>query len=226
MSNRFAPASYYTSMYGLGLIALLLYSSKILKEDLDRNEYLGSALIVIGTLILGIEGIFRKNADLIVINEMVIVYITLIFFIVTVGMLLFVFDRKSPIQVGIAFGIITGGCASLDPIYKYIGQSLGGSSSFLPHTPTGTIFFVVSFFFTTGAFFMTQYAFSKHARATVLVSIQNCIYVIFPILIQAVALRGFQITVFTILGMILVTIGILLMRLFSKNNKQNTYISS
>jgi hypothetical protein len=226
LANRFAPASYYTSMYGVGLIALMIYSSKILKDDLNRSEYIGSALVVIGTLVLGIEGVFRKNVIPSAINEMTVVYLTIIFFAVSIGMLLFVFNRKSSLHIGIAFGIITGGCASLDPIYKYIGQSLGGSSRFLPHTTVGIIFFIISFIFTTGAFLMTQYAFSKHAQATVLVSIQNCIYVILPIIIQAIALNGFIVTVFTIFGMIMVTSGIIIMRFYMPARNKQSFVSS
>ena len=217
LANRFAPPSYYTSMYGLGLIALLVYSSTILHEKLKKNEYVGAVMIVLGTIILGLEGLFRKDVDMTDINAKVIIFITIIFISFSLFLYCFIFDRKSPLQTGILFGIITGWCASLDQIYKSIGQSLGGSPGFLPSTPTGIFFFIISFCFTTSAFFMTQYAFAKRARAAVLVPIQNSIYVIFPIVIQALSLKGFRITVYTILGMFVITSGIFFMQIFRGN---------
>lgn len=225
LANRYAPASYYTSMFGFGLITLMFYSARILHEEIDKEEYFGSALVVIGTLTLGIDGIFRPELNMALIDLKPVVYITITFFLITSFLIFCVFDKRSPLQTGIGFGIITGGCASLDPIYKSIGQTFGGTPGFLPDTSIGTVFFIVSFVFTTGAFFMTQYAFAKSARAAVLVSVQNCVYVIFPIFIQAVALPGFRFRIFTILGLISVSAGIFFMQFYKRKEYYETSCS-
>jgi drug/metabolite transporter (DMT)-like permease len=52
----------YTSMFGIGLVALLVYSSTIMKEAITRLEVIGALLIVLGTLTIGSEGIFAPSS--------------------------------------------------------------------------------------------------------------------------------------------------------------------
>ena len=42
---------YFTSMFGIGLIALMIYSSRILKEKISKMEYIGAAILIIGAII-------------------------------------------------------------------------------------------------------------------------------------------------------------------------------
>ena len=39
IANRFAPTVYYTSMYGLGLVALLVYARFRLGENISRRQF-------------------------------------------------------------------------------------------------------------------------------------------------------------------------------------------
>ncbi len=48
-------------MFGIGLIALMLYSGIILKETDPPSQYLGALILTIGTLIFGFDGIFRPK---------------------------------------------------------------------------------------------------------------------------------------------------------------------
>jgi hypothetical protein len=51
----------HTSMYGMGLIALLLCSTRVMMEPTTRRELAGAVAIILGTLIIGAEGIFRPH---------------------------------------------------------------------------------------------------------------------------------------------------------------------
>ncbi len=53
VANLFGPTVLYTSMYGAGLVALLLFSRFILHEHLTRRHVLGAAVIMAGTGVLG-----------------------------------------------------------------------------------------------------------------------------------------------------------------------------
>jgi len=105
---------------------------------------------------------------------------------------------------GAALGIFTGGLACLEPVYKGIGQSMGGIPGFLPSVSGGWIFFIVSFGFGFLAFMATQFGFARGVRASVLVPMHNSVFVALPILLQSLALPGFRFTPAAAVGLILV----------------------
>ncbi len=54
IANRFAPTPYYTSMYGFGLLPLLLFSRVFLSHRFTKAELTSTGFIVTGTLFLGL----------------------------------------------------------------------------------------------------------------------------------------------------------------------------
>jgi multidrug transporter EmrE-like cation transporter len=216
IANRLAPPSYYTSMFGFGLIVLMIYSDKILQEPIRVREYLGTTILVIGTVVLGVEGIRNPLEDFSTIR-FPRVWMTLGFFILLAGpMLLYSLKRNNHILIGVVFGIITGATASLDPFFKGIGQYMGGSPGFLPSVGHGWFYFMISFLFSTAQFLLTQLGFLRKAHASVLVPIHNCAYIIFPILIQQVAVPDYSITILTGTGLALIVLGVALLHPLDK----------
>lgn len=209
LAGMFAPASYFTSMFGLGLIALMLYSRHYLNETITRMKQIGILLLVIGTVTLGVEGIFRAKLSMSDIDlETVIILIAV--YVSASLVLIFVSSRSDdPFLVGVSFGFFTGGIASMDPVLKGIAQHYGGTSGFLPSTHEGWLIFAASFLLTTISFVGVQVGFMKHAPASVQVSISSSVYVCMPLIIQDMALPGFRITPATAFGMIMVVGGIL-----------------
>jgi uncharacterized membrane protein len=104
----------------------------------------------------------------------------------------------------------------LDPIFKATGQSSGGQTTLLPSTPAGWVIFLLSFLCGFFAFTFTQWGFARKAQASVLVPCYNSLYVVFPIIIQMIALPGFITTGYTFVGVIMIVIGIVLMQIFKK----------
>jgi len=215
LANRYAPTSYFTSMFGIGLVALMFYSARILHEPIKGIEYFGSAVLITGTVVLGIEGIGRPCLDVSMINIKAVWVIVGIFLPSIIVCMYFAYRSGRPYVIGIVFGLFTGGVASLDPIFKGIGQNLG-SAGFFPSSGMGWLIFSISFIFATAAFTVAQWGFYKKAQTSVLIPSFNSMYVTMPIIIQGFALPDFKITYITGAGLILVVTGIFLMQVFKE----------
>lgn len=213
LAGKFAPASFFTSMYGLGLVAMMWYSSKILKEKIDKWEFIGAGILIVGTVLIGIEGIFQTKLNYTDIDLESVWWIVGIFTVISLFALIIIRNHKSQVLKSVIFGIFTGGTVSFDPIFKGIGQNLNHNPGFLPASSSGWTIFLLSLAFTTTAFWVTQWGFSKNVRAALLIPMHNSMYIGFPILIQLVALPGYKISYITVLGMLLILAGNLIMKL-------------
>ncbi len=216
LSNMFGPAYLFTNMFGLGLVALMIYSAKLLKEPIQRIEYGGAALIIGGSMVIAIETIFARDPALNYSTmDVTLTWVVIAVFMGIFGALL-VFSIKTHKGVGVLFGLFAGGCGGLDPILKGIGQQLGGFSGFLPSTPEGWIAFLPSFVVSSLAFWVTQWGFARKAQASVLVPCYNSCYIVLPIILNVIAWPGFGLFWSTYAGLGLVIVGIVLMQAFKK----------
>ena len=212
LANRHAPSSYYTSMFGVGIIALMLYSGFVLKEPIHPLQYAGAVVLTLGTLLLGYDGIVRENVNMGQINLPAAGIVIAASFLVGFALLLYAHRAGSLLVVGVIYGLLIGFTASLDPVLKGIGQNLGGGGRYLPKLSLGWFIFFSSFLFTTLSFVASQWIFSRGVRASVLVPSQNFAYIVFPIFIQAVSLPGFHLTGWTISGLLIIVLGIVIMQ--------------
>ncbi|MBD3351973.1 MAG: hypothetical protein GF364_10855 [Candidatus Lokiarchaeota archaeon] len=223
LSNMFSEgnSSYYTSMFGIGLIVLMLYSAKILKEEIKKIEYIGSFILILGTIILGWENSqrpeFKGDPNLVALLVLIVIMVGL-----GVTGVFITHKLNKPLYVGIVFGLFVGYIGALDPILKGIGQSYQvEDTGFLPDfsNPIATILFLASFIFATTAFLTSQWGFAKKADASVLVPCISCMQVAFPILLYTVTYRTeYQVTWITMLGLAITIIGIVLMQIFKEKN--------
>jgi drug/metabolite transporter (DMT)-like permease len=115
--------SLYTSMYGAGLIALLPYTTRVMKERLSRLELVGAVAILLGTLTIGIEGISRPPLDM---GQMDLGW-TVLAVVVLLGaclvLILVGLRNGTPNAIGLAYGLGAGACGTLDPFLKGVGQT-------------------------------------------------------------------------------------------------------
>ncbi|RLC47327.1 MAG: hypothetical protein DRI23_11465 [Candidatus Cloacimonadota bacterium] len=213
LSGKFAPASYFTSMYGIGMVAMMWYSSKILKERIDKWEIIGAGILIVGTVLIGIEGLFQPKLNYADINIQSVWWIVGIFTGISLIALIWIRNHGNLIIKSVIFGIFTGGMVSFDPIFKGIGQNLNHNSAFFPTTSMGWTIFLFSLVFTTASFWITQWGFSKNVRAALLIPMHNSLYIAFPIFIQLIALPDYQFSFITILGLLLILAGNLMMKL-------------
>jgi hypothetical protein len=202
----------YTSMYGVGLVALLAYSTWVLKERMSRPEWLGSVAILSGTLVIGLEGVARPPLGMAAIDLRVAAS-AVIALLVGGGVLVAGGIRsRSPKAMGLMFGLTAGTLGSLDPFLKGVGQTAGGLGRFLPGLPVGWAVLAFSFVVGEAAVVVTQWGFYRRARTTILVPAYNCSYIAVPIGLQALLLPGYVLYGTTFLGLGLIIAGFGLLR--------------
>ncbi len=202
----------YTSMFGIGLVALLVYSTKFMKENITRLEVTGAILIVLGTLTIGVEGIFRPAVEMAHMN--VVGTVAAVCMVLGLGGVCMTLTSKKGTQdaIGLTFGLFAGACGGLDPFLKAVGQSQGGANHAVPHTALGWTLFAGSFVVGFLAFMITQWGYVRRARASVLVPAYNCTYVGLPVILQVLLLPGYGFYWTTAAGIGLIMLGIVLMR--------------
>jgi len=221
LSNLYSAgnSSYFTSMFGVGLIILMVYSVKILKEPIKKIEYIGAIILIVGTLIIGLENFYRPEpkTQLNLTNTWTCISI---FCIISICFLLIGHIKNKPILVGILFGAVAGGCGGLDPFFKSMGQTYGvENAGIFPdfRNPYNVIVWIASFGIGTMGFVITQWGFAKKTDATILVPTYNSVYIILPVIIYLFAYPGeYRIFSSTIIGFTLIIAGIIMMQIFRK----------
>ncbi len=182
--TSYGLASHVTSMFGLGLIILLIYSSKVLKENISTTEYVGAAVLILGTLIIGLENINQESFDRSNINSSAAILFFIIFILTGIVIILIALKTKNPVFTGILFGVVAGGCGCFDPVFKELGLTFGGGNELLPIHSIGWIIYFASFIIGFLGLVFTQWGFARKAKASVLVPVYNSVYVTLPIFIQ------------------------------------------
>ncbi len=210
LANQYASPSYATSMFGLGIIALMIISRIILRERLTRRHYIGAFILVLGTLVLGYDGIVTPVDSIAAIQLNRVWIFSGIFVVVAICFVLISLRARSAYLPGVAFGALAGGLGGFDPVLKGIGQQLGGYMGFLPTDPVGWIPLGLSFLFGMGAFFSIQWGFHRGADASVVAPFHAALYVLIPLLTELIALPGFLLTATRTSGMVLTVVGVIL----------------
>lgn len=202
-------------MFGFGLVVLMVYSDKVLKEPIRTREYIGTAILVVGTVALGVENIRNPLEDFSIINYH-LVWITLGIFLLISGPLL-IFSLKKTITFSSESFLVSSPVPP--PAWILSSRALAsiwGYPGFIPSVPIGWFYFIISFAFSTTQFLLTQLGFLRRAHASVLVPIHNTAYIIFPILIQQVAVPNYSITMLTGVGLGLIIFGASLLHPLNK----------
>ncbi len=188
---------------------VMLYSVKVLHEPVNRRDAAGAAVIIGGTLVLGVEAFFRPEYNEADISTGASYLFLAVFVAVAATFMLVASRSRNARTMGFAFGIAAGGFGGQDIIFKMLGQNDMGSI-------VGWLVFASSFAIAFLAFFFTQLGFARKAPASVLVPAYDATYVLVPILFQALLLPGFQIWPSTAFGAVIIIVGIALMRGFGR----------
>jgi hypothetical protein len=216
LAQPYGPPALFTSMFGMGLVALMFYATLAMKESIGRLEAIGSGLIVVGTLTIGVENLWRQDYDRFQMDVRAMLAVLLIVVGLAGLAMVLVYKRGSVNQIGLVFGLGAGALGGLDPFLKGVGQNLGGTPGFIPRTVPGMILFGSSFVIGFLAFATTQVGFARKARASVLVPAYDSAYIVLPILLQLFLLPSYRLYWTTVLGIGAIVLGIVLMRAFGR----------
>lgn len=218
LSMQFTSAAVFSSVFGLGLILLMLYSHYILHEEIQKSEIFGAMFIIVGTTMIGfIQLTESPNPESINFTRLYLAMIVIILIL----LILFIYSLKTGFAVAIVFGIVAGTFGGLDNIFKRIGLKNGinevGNLQTLPY-------FILSFFLAISAFLICQYGFAKGAEASKLVPIYNSFYIIFPVIFELIISDHSFISIEKIIALIMITFGVFFMHIF-RNPSENIEIS-
>lgn len=207
LANRFAPTVFYTSMYGLGMVPLLVFSRAILGEQLGPRQYRGIAIIVVGTLLIGLGNALAGPPSLYGANRTVLIIIAASWAIG--GPLIAALSGHRSIRIQeYLFGVAAGGMAALEAVLKGVAQAGPTTSTLLPQDPASWWLFGVSFLGAAGAFGMIQWSYLRHCRASMMGSIYNVAYVTMPLILSAVIVDTGAFGPWRIAGVICLFIGV------------------
>lgn len=213
VANLFAPTIWFTSMFATGLITLLVFSHYYLDDSLTITKVIGAIAIVLATLMLTLSGLHTLAETNI---QLPILIVCSVVWVVLTPCIALGMKKASLTFQEIHFGCAAGGFFALDSLWKSTSQMKSdGSVSFLPADPIGWLIFLVSFMGAAGAFFMMQWSYLRHCRATSVVIGHNAMYVLLPIAIllyaagmieSIAALNAFMLAA---LGCLIVGVGLL-----------------
>lgn len=220
LGTTFASAAVFSSVFGLGLILLMLYSHYILHEEIKTPELIGALLIVIGTTLIGFLYIIEPpEAGVINYTN----FFILLIFISVIFTILISYSWKTKIGIALIFGAVAGTFGGMDNVFKRMGLS---SSNFLEafagvfRLEILSIIFVISFFLGLLALTLTQIGFAKGADASKLVPMYNSLYITGPVIFELIIIEGATVSIGIILSIIVIIGGVFLMNIFKKNEEK------
>ncbi len=214
IAMQYSSAAVFASVFGLGLILLMLYSYFVLHEDIQRPEIFGAVLIVIGTMLIGfIQLTEPANLENVNYERLYIAFFIIIIFFSA----LLIFSFKSKIGIAIIFGIVAGTFAGLDNIFKRIGLKEGLLNIWNPQTLP---IFILSFILANAAFIICQIAFAKGANASKLVPIYNSFYIAIPVIFALFIYEGSYLSPGKIIALCIIISGIFCMQSFKPSQIQ------
>ncbi len=201
----FAPASVFVSVFGMGLVVVLIYSTRILNEKMTRWNWIGASLIIAGTLFSGILLFNRPEITSPVLNYDAFKAL-MIGSAVVLGSII-VFSHFTNKAVSLLFGLVAGSCGGLDNVLKHSGFQEGNIWIIL-------ISFGVGFL----GFLFTQWGFAKKADASKLVPAYNSSYIILPIVFESIIIVSVftRITPLQVVAIAIIIIGITFMTAIKK----------
>ncbi|TVR51187.1 MAG: hypothetical protein EA426_20175 [Spirochaetaceae bacterium] len=221
IANRFAPTVYYTSMYGLGLVSLLIFSRLALNERTTQRRLVGALLVVAGTLVVGAGRIVAPVAGMHLANRNTVLIIAGAWAIA--APLVAIVSKRTAVSVQeLLFGVFGGGLAALEAVMKGVAQAGAEGSTFLPQTPINWWIFIVSFLGAAGAFGMIQWSYFRHCRVSMMATAYNVAYVTVPLVVVAIAIPGETIGLIPLAGLGLLAVGAVVMQIPARLSRRES----
>jgi len=208
LAGKFGTISFFTAMYGVGMLPMLLFTKYIMKEKTTVQNWIGIFVIILGCLFIGIAAVNSKAVNMGIVNTKYFIYTILVIAVITPVIINIGKKSGHVFKDAMANGLIAGLIASLDPLLKATGQNLSNAGGFLPSNLPGWLFFMLSFLATTVSLLITQFAYSRRVNASQFIPHFNVTFISMPIIIQIIILPDYFPSIFEIIGVITIIIGI------------------
>jgi uncharacterized membrane protein len=210
LAQPYAPnASFVAAFGGIGLMALVIFSYFVLKENIRIPEWIGIIIVVIATSIFGFiaDESMATTVDYIALLLMCLIILGLFF-------LFAIWSYKHEFKGhALIWGSIGGFFSGLGIALSQTA-AIGGDRELLAMLLTFDLW--VAILTGNGAFWGTQYGF-KHGSATMTVTMYNTFMLVTPILIDIFVLNQslppIQLIILAVIG-----VGVVLLTAFRREN--------
>ncbi len=205
----FAPINLIAPIEGLGLVILAIFSYYILKETISKLQIIGITLIILGTILITL---FNVNPSEVKYNnfKIDIFLITSISFIVLEFIAIIISKLNGYKAAGLILGITAGTFMAFQTVTKRITA--------IPNTTITLTFTFVTFLLATLTLLISQYAFAK-AKANIVVPCFTSASIIIAVIISSIVLSEI-ITLFQIVGFVVIVLGIIFLTAFTAEDSQ------
>ena len=210
LAGKFGSTSFFTAMYGVGMLPMLLFTRYVMKEKATLQNWLGVLIIIIGCFFMGIAAQNTDSINMSLVNLRFLVLVLIV--IAGISHFIIKWGKKSGhmFKDAMAAGFTAGVIACLDPILKSTGQNFSNNDSLLPAHPIGWLFFLLSFVASTSSLLISQYAYSRRVYASQFLPHYSVAYVTMPVFIQMIILPDYLPGKFEIIGIITIITGIII----------------
>nr|MDO8086735.1 hypothetical protein [Candidatus Sigynarchaeum springense] len=215
-----SSATVYSAMMGLGIVVVMAYAYKVLKEPIGKCELAGAAAIIGGTTLFGIASLFWDRPTSSSVNwssfgvSMVVLGAAFLAIIV--------YTMRTKRLWGLIWGIVAGSCGGLDNVFKSMSGrgSTGGAVELGAFSAFANIFFYISFVASVGALLLTNVGYTR-GKAVTVVPAYTVFYVLLPLLFEAL-FYGVYPTAFQVIGISIAIVGVVLSTAFRKEKAAET----
>ena len=203
-------AALITSMAGIGLVAIIIFSYFVLDEKLDKIVYSGIGFTIFGTVLVGIFSVEPIRTHINYINFAILFSIVLIPIIIAI-----VYSHTHDnVFFGFLYGTMAGVLSGLAVVLMNMGQILfgGANNLFVNLLSIGNIVLYLAIIMALVATAFTQYGLTK-GKASIVAPAYNSAYIIIPVISEMLVFYFF-LSIWQLIGVILIIIGVVLMTAF------------
>ncbi|MBN2150809.1 MAG: hypothetical protein JW839_05175 [Candidatus Lokiarchaeota archaeon] len=194
-------SSIFVALSGIGIISVVLFAARIIKEKISPLQVVGIVIIIVGTTILGID--YPEISEPLPSPDFAIY--ALIAAGISAAVVTYSLKTRS------AYGIVFGSLAGLFNGFAAVATAFSVSTG--KHDIAGTIinvWLLASILLGQCAFWTTQYAFKKGGNASLVVPAMSSFLIIIPFINDVVVYR-LPLGPFQLLAFVLNIAGIILL---------------
>jgi drug/metabolite transporter (DMT)-like permease len=212
-----APATVYSAMLGAGIVVVMFYAHRVLKEPIGKFEVMGAAAIIGGTLVFGIASIFWARP------ARIMNWTSFGVSMVAIGagfLAIIVYTMKTKNMWGLIWGIVAGSCGGLDNVFKSMSKDVGTTLDLGAFSGFANVFFYISFVASMGAMLLTNVGYTR-GKAVTVVPAYTAFYILIPLLLESL-FYGISPAPMQIVGVAIAIFGVVLSTAFRKEKVVET----